>query len=289
MEESNTGACVGYAPNCRRWTRLAQVSMAFLLFWSLHPLALADLFVSDNGNSEVRRFSALTGVPINPIPFIANPDGGEGIACLTVGGATRIFVANNGDTINTFDVPANPIQPTKLSVLVSIGGGAAIGALSLSLDGTLLYAADWGNNKIYAFKTIDGTLVHSTSTLASHDVRVGPDGNVYATDFQNSTGVLKFNPDLTPFAQSTFVANSNNGLGAAGAMTFDAAGNLWVADFSATSTVYEYDSAGNFLRKITDPLLNAPFGLDVGPDGTFTSPSSLEISSPRLTWQTIIR
>src|SRR2546427_5121171 len=79
-----------------------------------HHACQYDLAVGacDTGRSELRpargsgspgpgeRFGfSDAGIPINPIPFIGSGGGGEGLACLILGGVPELFVANNRSTV----------------------------------------------------------------------------------------------------------------------------------------------------------------------------------------------
>ncbi len=247
-----------------RSRHVALVAAAFALLGNPAYPVRADLIVSDLGG-QVRKFDD-AGNPINPVPFIGGGGGGEGLACLMIGGVGELFVANNGPTINIYD-------PTSGAFVRQFASGLGqVAALSLSPDGSLLYAADYGFGKIDAFRTTDGSLAYSVNTDASHDVRVGNDGSVYAADFR-FTGVLKFNASLSTSA--TFIARGDNGLTGPAGMTFDKSGDLWVSNFTSSasaSAVYEYGTTGttgNFIRMVSNQpsnLLFEPFGLDVGPD-----------------------
>src|SRR5262249_29312198 len=152
--------------------------------------------------------------------------GGEGFACVQGGAGLQIYTSNEGPSILicTLATP-NSCVP----FLTSARPGTRYAAIALSLDGSTLYAADDAQNFIDAYNTTTKALVFSVSTQASHDVRVGPDGSVYATHFNHNTGVLKFSPNLVSVTQ--FIAPGDNGLSCPSGMTFDLAGNFWVANF----------------------------------------------------------
>jgi len=257
-------------------SQLVWVVAVAAVCWGLNRSVRADLFVSDLGGSEVRKFTD-TGTSIPPVPFIG-AGGGEGFACATVGSQGEIFLANNGSQIGLYDTA----NGTQLQIFANSSSGlVSVAALSLSPDGTLLYAADYGSSHIYAFDTLDPNPgkqpIYTVNTPASHDVRVGPDGSVYAANFQQNTGVLKFNSTLSALPVQ-FVPPNNNGLDSPAGMTFDRSGNLWVSNFhnsTVTSQVNEYAPSGTFIRTVnnstpgntlTQPL-KGPFGIDVGPDG----------------------
>jgi len=107
------------------------------------------------------------------------------------------------------------------------------------------------------------------TTTASHDIAVGPDGRVYAAHFQNATGVMVFNANLTGGA-SVFVPKT--ALPYAGGMVFDGSGNLWATSvYGPTSGIYQFagpnstsPNPATLLNSTAD--LNAfPLGLDISP------------------------
>lgn len=258
-----------------------RIIQCLAIAWLASP-AVADLYVSDG---KVNLFDDAG----KPKPFLdsqGNPiniTGNEGIACITTNGTPRLFVANNDTKIMVYDLTTG-----QGSVFATVNG--AVGALSLSQDGALLYAGVYGAHQIVA---LDATQPKVTAPVysytfgspdASHDVRVGPDGLVYASDFQNNTGILRFtrelipDPTLTPpgqFISSTYA--DSNGLFAPAGMAFDNKGNLWVSNFHTVlcpagpittncSAIDEFSPTGTFIQNIPFPANGAPFGLALGPD-----------------------
>jgi hypothetical protein len=109
---------------------------------------------------------------------------------------------------------------------------------------------------------------HSVLTAASHDIAVGPDGNVYGAYFNSHKGVVQFSPNLA--LNGTFITNSQ--LPYAGGIVFDGGGNLWVtntASAGASDGIYEFTGPLNpnphrLLNVTADP--NAfPLGMDISP------------------------
>jgi len=250
---------------------LSACILAGLLF---NRTASATLVVSDLGGGQLRLFDN-AGNPTGG-PF---PGGGEGLACVT-GGANALFVAKNSAVIGVFD-------PATLAPIgsVTITGGASVAALALNQSGTLLYAADYGANKIFALDTVtlvaaapsNGPVVptYSVSTLASHDVALDANDLVYTSHFQNgSLGVQLYSPTLTPLGNFITPANASAvGLTRPAGMLF-AAGAFWVSNFRATpcgvnpsdcGAVYEFDLSGNFIRRVSTALNDDPIGLALGP------------------------
>src|SRR5215831_3532452 len=157
--------------------------------------AQADLLVSVFTGNQARKFTN-AGVFIPPVPFFdlsgGGGSGGEGFVCFLRGGTTPtglVFASDEGRTLLECDInTANSCVPFATSPLPT----AAYSAVALSIDGSLLYAVDNTNNRIDAYNTSTHALSFTVSTMASHDIRVGPDGTVYATSFVNNTGVERF-------------------------------------------------------------------------------------------------
>src|SRR5262249_17418110 len=152
----------------------------------------ADILVSVFTGNQARKFTN-AGVFIPPVPFFdlsgGGGSGGEGFVCFLQGGTNPtglVFASDEGRTLLECDINvANSCVPFATSPLP----GAGYSAVALSIDGSLLYAVDNVNNRIDAYSTSTHALVNSVSTTASHDIRIGPDGTVYATSFSNNTGV----------------------------------------------------------------------------------------------------
>jgi streptogramin lyase len=235
--------------------------------------------VSDFGNAsnqEIRRFDD-NGAPIPPVPFINTGGGGaEGTQCRTVGGITELIVANNTGRINVYNRATGTLLRTFL-----IAGGQTIAAISLSLDGSSLYVADYGALKIFkvdpSLGDLTGTLVvnatASIATNASHDLVVGPDGNIYADHFSLSTGVVRYDANLTPGSLTQFIPNGDHGLTNASGLGFVGA-TLYVSNFNAANSlvnVYGDGSANpsnTFIATIPFPANSRPLGIAGRTNGT---------------------
>jgi hypothetical protein len=141
----------------------------------------ADLLISNYEHGftgSIRRVNETTKAVIPPDPFInLGGGGGEGVACLTIDGRAVYYIANNTGKIKIYD----QISGNFIKDLVDLGASAHVAALSLSLDASLIYAADPGTFHILALDTANGNTMYSVSTVNSHDVVVGPDGTVYGS------------------------------------------------------------------------------------------------------------
>jgi hypothetical protein len=258
----------------RRQFSVVIIAILCLLFMSDNP-TWANLFVSDHSPPQVRKFDD-SGAPIPPVPYVNLVSGGlgEGIDCLILNGQPILFVADTGGNIQEY----NPDTGAHIKTFAT--GLLPIGAISLSKDGSTLYVAAQSfsfpaTSGIYSFDTASGAQKNFVKTDAAHDVRVAPNGDVYAADpfnpngqfpLPSGTGVQKFSANLTTssiFIPSSAISNPSG-------MTFDQAGDLWVSNFTGianTTGVFEYDPSGTFMRQVTSPLFSGPVGLDTGPDG----------------------
>ncbi len=267
------------------------LSLAFVLATSLVTTASAanTLYVGVYNQNQILRYDA-SGNPINPTPWIgtgstASPTAlkGEGIAVGTgfpTSVPNPIFIANlSAGTIEIADAnaltSANPITNSAF-----ISGLSNAANIALSNDGHSLYVAQETGNLISKYDAVTGTLLASASFTGAHDVVIGADNSVYVTAYGSSQpasqGIVKFNANLDVGSKTQFVALNNNGLDHATGMTFDANGNLWVANVktpigttaSTSNFVSEYDASGNYIRTVQsngNRLLNV-FGLSLGDD-----------------------
>jgi hypothetical protein len=234
---------------------LPVAALVLLLFvGTLH----ADIFVSNFGNGTIERFN---DAGQQPTTFVSGLGGTEGVSCVKLS-SNELYAANNGSSIHVYNLTTGlPIRTFTVS------GASNIAAISFSIDGSVLYVADYGGSHIFGVNPSNGTVIYHANTTASHDVRVGPDGYVYATYFSSNTGVVRFSKDLT--TQTQFVAPGDHGLTRAAGMAFDATGNLWVTNFANPGgfiSAYQ-NSAGvsTYLGTVPDNL-GSPLGLDLGPD-----------------------
>ena len=231
----------------------------FLLVGTVH----ADIFVSNYGTGYIEKFDD-SGQLINA-QFINAGGSSEGLACVKLT-KNEIYVANNGSTIGVYDINSGQLKRTLHP------GASAIAGMAFNITGDTLYAADWVGKRIYKVNPITGAAT-SVGTQAAHDVVVGPDGNVYATEFDapGGSGVQVFTPSLGLHAPFLLPGTPPR----AGGMVFDGGGNLWVTSTNPgspyTAGIYKFagpnsttPNPGTQLNFMPDP--NAfPLGLDVSP------------------------
>lgn len=252
--------------------RLALMVAALLLFAGA---AHAQVFVSNYGSGYVENCTE-DGASCQT-HFIDSQGYSEGIACVKLS-SNKMYVANNGNVIYVYTLSGSPLTGDD----ITLPSNAQIAALTLDVTASRLYAADYGGENIYTVDLGGGPCssycVEPTS--AAHDVVVGPDGDVYATEWDNNTGVIAFRPvsgstglvpDTAKYgANGIFISNSQ--LANAGGMVFDGSGNFWLTSAGGTTDgIYEYagpastnPARGTLLNSVADAGA-FPLGLDVSP------------------------
>ena len=285
-----------------RLSRLASsAAVVFAFLFALDRPLHAQLFVSSygNGSLDVYNYTGLATLPTTTPKSVPIGGGGaEGFGCLVTGGVPSLFVAANNATIQV-------VNPTTSQVLggVTITGATQIAGMSLSPpSGSVLYAADYSSDKIWALDTatilssittaavppaLPGSPYPSVSTNASHDVAVDLAGNVYNASFQagHDRTVLTF-PSTLPSPASPALSSSSTFINLAVGTTYGLAdpggllwsnGSFWVSNFDGSGTctnlsdscssIFQFASGGSLLHKILAPRGSAPLGLAEGPDG----------------------
>ena len=237
--------------------------------------AVASLFVSNLGTRQVSLYADNGSlIESNFLTGGSGGGGGEGIACiLNVAGVPTLFVANNTNTISTYNAVTGAYIG-KFATAVS----QSFSALSLSPDGSILYAA--GNaDYIYGFSTSDPNpsknpiYISSPPVAAWHDVAVDPNGSVYATQGINTAkvGIYKISTPAI-FVASLEQPPAPPPRGDYTGMVFDSDGDLWVTNFHTNLTnnttqpgIYEFDPSGGLITSITSSLFHNPVGLAINP------------------------
>ena len=177
--------------------------VAVALFLSVGTVH-ANILVTNYHTGYVELWSDDGLVDINS--HFINVVGGrtEGLQCVKLL-SNEIYVANAGNNhIGVYYLSGPNAGQLVPGASFDILGGLGMAALATNISGTVLYAADYVANKIWAvdIPVIPGspcnptTTPCSASTLASHDVIVGPDGYVYATG--SGQNVLRGTPYVPP-------------------------------------------------------------------------------------------
>jgi DNA-binding beta-propeller fold protein YncE len=156
-----------------------------------------DIFVTDNGNNRVERFSA-NGTFVSQIKDAAQPgpNGFPVLTFLSVDAAGNVYATDGGNqTIRKFD-PAGAF----VTAIGTTGDGRLNGPRGTGLDPAgNLYVADAGNGRIAVFKP-DGTFAAAIGKgvlTSPQDVAVDAAGNLYVLE-TSTTDIIKMANDVTP-------------------------------------------------------------------------------------------
>ncbi len=227
-----------------------------LVLTKISPTAEAVL-VSDSVNRNVMRYDLVSGQPSVFIPstaFIGTPTG------MVVGSDRELFVID--------------VAPAVTRLLKFRGDtGAYIGvAVPNALANATFVATDQQGNfylqnestttaqatvtKYDASGTLVATIVTVQSGRVASGIAIGPDQLLYVTfkdKVTNKSDLYRFTTSGTAVNPIPFI----NDIGSANAFrkpTWDAAGRLWLSDYSA-GVIYQFDLAnGGWLSQIDPPL-----------------------------------
>jgi fibronectin-binding autotransporter adhesin len=166
-----------------------------------------------------------------------------------------------------------------------ISGLNSPSGIAIGTDGTI-YVAEQGSAPDVRHYTASGSYINTIASstvetpneapLSVGGVRVGPNGNVYATDFGaqsrppnlSDTALFQYNG-----ATGSFVNSAVSGLSSATGMAFDNAGNVFVADYG-DGQVVKYNSTTQTQATIitggsgpSNSPLSGPSGLLLLPNG----------------------
>ena len=175
---------------------LQLLSVAAVALFLLVGTAHADIFVSNYGTGYIEKWDDSGHVINSQFINTGGAQRAEGLACVKLM-KNKIYAANaNSNMIGVYDITTG-IETSHFSV-----GTGSIAGLAFNITGNMLYVAEYGvpTGTIYEVDPNTGMVLHSVSTPTAHDVVVGPDGRVYATEFSAAapgSGVRVFNADLT--------------------------------------------------------------------------------------------
>ncbi len=201
--------------------------------------------------------------------------------------AVRVCLPACGDfavVVRCGDVPLpSPLYLTVRKSLIFGGRGAGRGqfqdpaGLACSPLG-LLYVADFGNHRIQAFRSCDGSFVSSwggegTAAGAFQKpiaVAVGPSNLVYISDFGNHR-VQVFTPEGKFVRQFGTPGSAPGHLQHPVGIAVDASGLVYVAD-SGNHRIQVFNDRGTLMhgwgsQGSAPGQLNSPFGIAVSPSG----------------------
>jgi DNA-binding beta-propeller fold protein YncE len=222
---------------------------------AIAPPARGDLLVANGSTAQVLRYDATTGAFLGVFAqdtgyiqgLVAGPDGNIYVSNLISQSVER-FNGATGASLGTFvpsgsgglDFPHDLAFGPNNNLFVASGETASI----LQYDG-----------KTGAFL---GKFAAGTGTGMAFF------GNgLYVAFSAQDPHILEFNA-TTGASLGTFA--SGQGLNQPAGLTFDAAGDLFVANFGANN-VLEFDPSGTLIRTLVAPDLIQPGAATFGPDG----------------------
>jgi len=221
------------------------------------------LYVSDEDNNEIRKYSLETGAFIVAFDCSSSPNG------MTIGPDGNLYVNNRfSDDVKYFD----PITGNLLGVFVVSGSGGLDnnnGGIEFGPDGNL-YVASKFTHQILRYNGNTGAFINAFVAAGSggltspEDLIFGADGNLYVTS-KDSDQVLKYNGTTGAFI-SAFVTAGSGGLNGPEDLIFGPDGHLYVtASLGGTDGVYRYDgNTGAFIDVFAIGLDN-PVGMLFAP------------------------
>ncbi len=196
-----------------------------------------DVFVADEGNSNVKEIEAVNGsIPANPT--VRTLGGGFSLPLgVAVDGAGDVFVA---DAINSAvkEIPASCISGANNSTCVRTLGGGFRSPEGVAVDAAgNVFVADLGSSKVKEIEAVNGSIPANPTirTLGGgfsdpEGVAVDAAGDVFVADTINSA--VKEIPAscISGANNSTCVRTLGSGFGDPAGVAVDAAGNVFVAD-----------------------------------------------------------
>jgi sugar lactone lactonase YvrE len=213
--------------------------------------ASGNVYVADNGNSEIRK--------ITP----------EGVVT-TLAGKTGYWGTTDGTgTGALFGDPSGIVWDASGSLYVADSGGDTIRKITIPAAVVTTFAGSLDNT----YGSTDGTGT-AASFHRPEGIAVDANGNAYVDDTSNST-IRKITPEgvVTTFAGTAGTTGSTDGTGAAARFNWpegiavDASGNLYVAD-PGTETI----------RKITPDGVVTTFA-GQSPTATFLTPAGIAVDA----------
>ncbi len=178
----------------------------------------------------------------------------------------------------------NPATGTDAGAYIS--GLSSASGIAVGADGTI-YVAEQGTTPGVAHYTASGTFINTIASAAADtpnnaplslgSVRVGPNGNVYATDFGATSRAPRGLSDTALFqyngATGLFVNAAVSGVNNATGIAMDNAGNVFISDYGGGQVV-KYNSITQSQTTIitqgsgpADSPLSGPSGLLLLPNG----------------------
>jgi uncharacterized protein (TIGR03118 family) len=224
--------------------------------WGMSFSGTSPMWVSNQGSGTSTLYNAL-GVPVKQALTVAIPTAGTGPP---TGPTGQVFNSTTSD----FMIPAPGGTTVKSSFLFD------------TLDGTIQGWNPGSNAGMNAAETV-ATVAHAVFTGLT---LANSGGSNYLYAANAAGGIVVFDTNFNNVTATNFAGKFVDPSPVAGFTPFNiqrlSDGNLYVTYAAAMSNgaplpggyVDEYDTAGNFIRRIaTNGPINAPWGLAIAPSG----------------------
>lgn len=148
--------------------------------------------------------------------------------------------------------------------------GSLLAGLASYAEAQEVWVGRYFDNSVSRLNRATGATLGSFSITTPLGMAFGPGGRIYATA-ETTNQIRRYKPDGT--FDGVFASTN---LDAPTAITFDASGNAFVANFN-NSTIVKFNSAGVYQSTIvasgTGGLNGPDIGMHIGPDGMLYVPS----------------
>ncbi len=160
----------------------------------------------------------------------------------------------------------------RWNTLVAVAGGLCMMAAAHAAE---MLVCGFGSNKVYRYNmsgSLIGTLDVAGNLSGPLCARMGPDGKIYVVSEGNNR-IVRFSASTGAYIDD-FISDA--GMNAPTGITWDKAGNAYVASFNGNK-VRKYNTSGGFVSDFvtagSGTLSGADNGISFGPDGHLYVPS----------------